>query len=106
MFEGKQSVISRARRDFLTGQAGKRKGHIASILVQAWPDKIAAVEKFLTGLDGVESHGSGGVGKLIITVETDDDASLVNTINRIETADSVITASLVYHHSEEMDDEK
>ncbi len=106
MFEGKQSVISRTRRDFLKGRAGKRQSHIASVLVQAWPDRLADVEDRLAHLDGVESHGRTGAGKLIVTVETETDAGLVNAMNRIQTADGVITASLVYHHLEEIDDEE
>ncbi len=105
MLEGKQSIISRSRREFIKGRVGKRNYHIASVLVQAWPEKLAAVESELTHLAGVESHGSNGTGKLIVTVETADDAGLVDTMRRIEMADGVIVASLVYHHMEETGDD-
>jgi len=105
MRDDQMSATVRSRRDFLTGRSAKPDGHIASVLVQAWPEKIPLVEAELTGLSGVESHGSNGAGKLIITVETRSDAELLGTINRIETADGVIAVSLVYHHAEELGDE-
>ena len=105
MRDEKMSTIRRSRRDFLTGRSDERDAHIASVLVQAWPDRIPEVEADLTRLPGVESHGSNGAGKLIITVETRSDAELLARINRIETAEGVIAVSLVYHHAEEMGDE-
>ena len=105
MLEEKQSVIRRTRRSFLKGCTGKRHGHIASIVVQAWPDRLSEIEQRLTLADGVECHGSSSVGKLILTIETDNDAGLVAAMNRIESAKGVVTASLVYHHIEGMDDE-
>ena len=99
-------TIRRSRREFLRGgRVSEPNDHVASIVVQAWPEKIPAVEAELTGLPGVESHGSSSAGKLILTVETSSDSELLERINRIETADGVISASLVYHHAEEMSDE-
>ena len=99
------SSIGRSRRDFLTGRTDRRQAHIASIVVQAWPDRIPLVEAELTRLPGVESHGSNGAGKLILTLETRGDAELMDRVRRIETAEGVIAASLVYHHAEEMGDD-
>jgi nitrate reductase NapD len=105
MRDDKTTELRRSRRDFITGRSGGEPAHIASILVQGWPDKLPLVEAELTGLPGVESHGSNGAGKLILTVETGSDAELIGTINRIETSDGVIAVSLVYHHAEEMGDD-
>ena len=104
MQKDKMSIISRTRRDILKGRITDRSHHIASVLVQGWPDRITEIERELTGLPGVESYGTNGNGKLILTLEAEDDAGLVATMNRIETAKGVVTASLVYHHAEEMDD--
>ncbi|MDJ0945449.1 MAG: chaperone NapD [Kiloniellales bacterium] len=94
-----------SRRDVLRGRARGPEVHIASILVQAWPDRLPAVEAELSALTGVESHGSNGAGKLILTLETRGDAELMERVRQIETAEGVIAASLVYHHAEEMDDD-
>ena len=104
MQKDKMSIISRTRRDILKGHIADRSHHIASVLVQGWPDKITEIEHRLTALPGVESHGTNGTGKLILTLEAENDAGLVAIMNRIETAKGVVTASLVYHHAEEMDD--
>lgn len=95
----------RTRREFIGGRAKTPDEHLASILVQARPEILPAVEAALTRLPGVESHGSSGAGKLILTVETQNDAELMDRIRRIETAEGVIAASLVYHHIGEMGDE-
>ena len=104
MREDKMSVISRTRRDILKGRITGKKHHIASVLVQGWPDKIPAIESDLTRLEGVESHGSSEAGKLILTLEAESDAGLVETMDQIQIAEGVVTVSLVYHHAEEMDD--
>ena len=93
MLEGKQSIISRSRRAFIRG----RTPHVASLLVQAWPDGIVATEAALNAIPGVESHGAAGPGKLIVTIDVDDDTG------RIEAAKGVITVSLVYHQMDEGD---
>lgn len=105
MRDDKTTELRRSRRDFITGRSSKRSDHIASILVQGWPEKLPLVEAELTRMAGVESHGSNGAGKLILTVETGSDAELIARINRIETSEGVISASLIYHHAEEMGDD-
>ena len=106
MREDKMSVISRTRRDILKGYIASKNHHIASVIVQGWPDKIPAIESELTRLVGVESHGSSETGKLILTLEAENDAGLVETMDLIQMAEGVVNVSLVYHHMEEMDDAK
>lgn len=103
MFEKNQSLSSRTRRDFIKGNSGRNTTHIASLLVQAWPRRIDAVERLLIQIPGVDSHGPAGAGKLIVTVDTENDAALVDTIDRIGKTNGVIAASLVYHHMDQED---
>ncbi len=100
MLEGKQSVVSRARRAFIKGHVGT--DHIASVLVQAWPEKMPAVKAGLMKLPGVESHQSDGNGKLIVTIEASSEAALADTMAIIESSPGIINASLVYHHAEDL----
>jgi len=104
MREDKMSVISRTRRDILKGSLTSKNHHIASVLVQGWPEKIPTIEAELTALSGVESHGSNQIGKLILTLEAENDAGLVETMDHIQMTEGVVNVSLVYHHMEEMDD--
>lgn len=98
MIDNKQSLISRARRNFIRGRL---TAHVASLLVQARPERMNDVTAELTAIPGVEAHGPAGPGKLIVTVETDDDAGLMAVIDRIQATRGVITASLVYHQIDE-----
>ena len=104
MRNDKMSVISRTRRDILKGRIASKNHHIASVVVQGWPDKLPAIETELTSLPGVESHGSSEAGKLVLTLEAENDAGLVETMEYIQMAEGVVNVSLVYHHMEEMDD--
>ena len=101
MPEGKQSIISKSRREFIRGSLAARTSHIASLLIQGRPEELDNIVAALTAIDGVESHGSPSVGKLIVTLETENDAGLVDAMNRIQVTPGVITASLVYHQMED-----
>ncbi|MEQ8739271.1 MAG: chaperone NapD [Rhodospirillales bacterium] len=105
MLEGKQSIISRTRREFISGKLGTPVAHIASLLIQARPENLAKVEAELTEITGVESHGDGGPGRLIVTVEVENDTGLMDAVNRIQFTPGVINASLVYHQVDEGDAE-
>ena len=71
MLENKQPIISRARRSFIKGHMGKT--HIASVIVQAWPEKMPLLKADLKKIPGVESHQSDDNGKLIVTIEATSD---------------------------------
>ena len=99
------SMATTTRRAFLTRGERRDEIHIASVLVHARPEHVADLAARLSRLRGVEPHGSNGAGKLILTLETRGDAELMDRVRRIETAEGVIAASLVYHHAEEMGDD-
>jgi len=106
MREQTQSLTGSTRREFLKGRGAGTAGHIASVLVQAWPEKIPGIKAHLARFPGIESHGSNGAGKLILTIEAEDDAGLMDAIRRIESTPGVIVASLVYHQFEETGHER
>jgi nitrate reductase NapD len=101
LLENKRPVNSLSRREFLTPHLDSDTLHIASMLIQARPEHLDKVERSLSKLPGLESHGTAGTGKLIITLETANDTALVDTISQIEHTEGVITASLVYHHMDQ-----
>lgn len=92
------------RRQFLGAAPKPTGGHIASLLVQAWPEKTAVLDRHLQRIPGVDTHG-GAAGKLIVTVEAENDGQLMELIGAIEAADGVIAASLVYHQMEEAEND-
>ena len=59
---------------------------------------MAAVEKELEALSGVEIHGGKEEGKLIITVEDTESASAADTMMGFSAIKCVISATLIYHY--------
>ena len=72
-------------------------GEIASILVQARPERLASVETAIVALDGCEIYGRDPVGKLVVVVDAPDAGALGTTLNTIALLPDVYSASLVFH---------
>jgi nitrate reductase NapD len=92
------------RRALITGRLLKADrvisppdGEIASILVQARPDRLEDVEAAITALDGCEIYGRDPKGKLVVVVDAPDAGSLGATLNTIALLPDVYSASLVFH---------
>lgn len=92
------------RRALLTGRMLKADpviappgGEIASILVQARPDRLADVEAAIVALAGCEVYGRDPKGKLVVVVDSPDAGALGTTLNTIALLPDVFTASLVFH---------
>ena len=92
------------RRALITGRVltGDRVvappgGEIASILVQARPDRLAGVEAEIAAIEGCEIHGRDPRGKLVVVVDSPNAGSLGATLNTIALLPHVYSASLVFH---------
>jgi nitrate reductase NapD len=92
------------RRALITGRLLKADrvitppgGEIASILVQARPDRLIDVEAAIAALDGCEIYGRDPAGKLVVVVDAPDAGSLGTTLNTIALLPDVYSASLVFH---------
>ncbi len=72
-------------------------GEIASILVQARPERLADVETAIVALPGCEIHGRDIRGKLVVVVDAPEAGSLGTTLNTIQLLPHVYAASLVFH---------
>ena len=97
-----QSAID--RRALITGRLLKPDqvvappgGEIASILVQARPDRLVEVETAIVALAGCEIYGRDPLGKLVVVVDAADAGALGTTLNTIALLPDVYTASLVFH---------
>lgn len=75
-------------------------GHISSLVVVAWPEKVEDVVGRITSMDGAEVAMTGDGGRIIVTLETPDDLTITERLNEIQTLDHVVSASLVFHHTE------
>jgi nitrate reductase NapD len=72
-------------------------GEIASILVQARPERLAEVEATIVALAGCEIYGRDPKGKLVVVVDAPDAGTLGTMLNTIALLPDVYTASLVFH---------
>ena len=74
--------------------------NISSAIIHARPDDVATVTAGLAALAGVELHGVSPEGKMIVTIETEDEGSNADTYQRIGQLDGVMSAAMVYHQTE------
>jgi len=70
---------------------------IASIVVQARPERLAEVEAEISALPGCEIHGRDIRGKLVVVTEAPDAGSLGTMLNTIQSLRDVYSAALVFH---------
>ena len=70
---------------------------IASILVQARPERLAEVEAEIAAMSGCEIHGRDARGKLVVVTEAPDTGSLGTMLNTIQSLQHVYSATLVFH---------
>ena len=100
--------IDLERRAFLLGRAKAgasqppAEHHISSLVVHAMPDALDHVSAKLTALPGIEIHAQDPSGKLILTLETDYEAVIVEHMNAIYGIRGVLSAALVFHHIEQI----
>ena len=71
--------------------------HIASLIVYARSEQRDAVAVELNRIEGLDIHAIDPTGKLIITLETDSEADILDCISRIQGIAGVLGANLVYH---------
>ncbi|HYD68884.1 chaperone NapD [Azospirillum sp.] len=74
--------------------------HISSVVVHARPEAVPAVSRTAASLAGVEVHAATDGGKLVITLETEDEQTIVSHLNTLSLLDGVLAATLVFHHVE------
>ncbi|HEB94905.1 MAG TPA: ferredoxin [Sedimenticola thiotaurini] len=80
--------------------------NVCSLVVHAHPEQSAAVKARLEEFPGVEVHGGGETGKLIVTVEDTDEDSVADTMMSFNAVDGVISSILIYHYGgDDLDEE-
>jgi nitrate reductase NapD len=97
---GKQSTLD--RRAFISGRLvdpdrAPSAGEIASVLVQARPERLIDVEAAIMALGGCEIHARDPKGKLVVVVDSPDAGGIGTTLNAIALLPDVYAASLVFH---------
>lgn len=80
--------------------------NISSAIIHVLPGNVAIVQAGLATLAGVEVHGISPEGKMIVTIETEDEGSNADTYQRIGQLDGVMSAAMVYHQTESEPDKE
>ena len=74
--------------------------HIASAVIQVWPEKLQQITRWVADLPGTEIHTGAANNKFIAVFETGSTAEIQILTDRINQYDGVLTVNLVYHHHE------
>ncbi|OFW00285.1 MAG: hypothetical protein A3I61_08610 [Acidobacteria bacterium RIFCSPLOWO2_02_FULL_68_18] len=79
--------------------------NISSLLICLDPARAEQARAQIEQLPGVEVHAATAEGLLIVTVEQGDDLEMSRTFEQARAIPGVRLTTLVYHHSETLDDE-
>lgn len=74
--------------------------HVSGVLVSARPELAGAVRERLESVSGVEVRAVTPEGRLVAVVERADDRGLADAFTDIRNTSGVLSASLVYHYSD------
>ncbi|HET9687523.1 MAG TPA: chaperone NapD, partial [Pseudolabrys sp.] len=83
------------------GGSGPHSIEIASILVQARPEKLDVVAHAIEALPGTKIYSRDPKGKLVVVIEARDVGSIGETLNTISLLPHVLTAALVFHGTDD-----
>lgn len=75
--------------------------HISSLVVRAHPEALSSVIDGIDALDGSEVFRSDELGRIVVVLDTRDQAEIAEILRTIENLPGVLNASLIYHHVEE-----
>jgi periplasmic nitrate reductase NapD len=70
--------------------------HIASMVVQCAPRRLAEVTQQLTSMSGCIVHATSAVGKAVVTLEAACADQITAAVTRVQRLDGVLSAQLVY----------
>jgi nitrate reductase NapD len=94
------------RRQFIRGQwipqtaetdTNRATPEIASVLVQARPEKLDAVQAAIAGIAGAEIVQRDARGKLVVLLDSSGGAPIGQTMTAMSLMPDVISATLVFH---------
>jgi nitrate reductase NapD len=74
--------------------------HVASLVVHALPSKVQAVHDAIGRLYGAEVHAVTVDGRMVVTLDTENEADMLAGIAEIGLLVGVVSAALVFHQTE------
>jgi len=77
--------------------------NISGVVVATLPQNIEQLTSELVTIAGVEVHGANELGKLVVTVETEHEGQMADTVVAIQNISGVLSAAMIYNHNEAID---
>ncbi|GGP56395.1 MULTISPECIES: chaperone NapD [Shewanella] len=77
--------------------------HVTSLIVQVQPEQMAEVRQKIMAIKNAELSANNDV-KLVVVVEGTSQKSLMDDISTINAIPGVLSATMVYHQSEELEE--
>ena len=77
--------------------------HIAGIWIQARPEELRKVAESVSEMPGAKVHAVHAQGKVVVSLEAPDMLEIRASMDRMRGLAGVLTASLVYQHSESLE---
>jgi len=74
---------------------------ICGLVVHAKGEAAQRVRACMEKLDGVDVHAEAPGGRLVVTVETDDENSTIALLDHVAGIDGVLSTALTYSHHED-----
>ncbi|MDM8558508.1 chaperone NapD [Candidatus Parabeggiatoa sp. HSG14] len=78
--------------------------NISGVLVHADSKKIDQVKNRLIEMPGVEVHAVTENGRLVVTVEEDDEKMMADTVLNLHHCEGVLSAVMVYQYGNDNED--
>ena len=77
--------------------------HIASLVVHTSPRRVEPVAAAIVAMPGAWVHATSAHGKLVVTLESERDAGIVDSLTELQRLAGVVSALLVSEHHEPLD---
>ena len=77
--------------------------HIISLIVHAMPKRTEEVSMAIIALPHAQIHGSDANGKMVVTLEANTSAAIVDQMGTIKRIHGVISVTMVYQHIESLE---
>ena len=71
--------------------------HVSSLLIRAHPKALQEVQDAINRRNGAEVALTEAGGKIIVTLESESEAEIVDCLHSFGLLDGVVSTALVYH---------
>lgn len=79
--------------------------NISGIIVHSRPETVDVVRDQLLTQPGVEVHGISNEGRMVVTVESESNGTMADTVMSFQNMPGVIAAAMVYHHFDDLEND-